>query len=566
MTAVRGDLGGIGVPRLFRAIADERRTGRLVLEPGSGGQEGHVYFRRGEAYHARLVGSGIQLGTRLVSAGYLADQDVEGALAIQKSEGGLRRLGEILIEDGMVPRQAIEKIVRQQIEDTIFEILRWEGGTFQFEPDVLSDEDIGLQVSVENLVMEGARRFREWHQITRRIPTLEAVPRFAEEEGAAIEVALTPEEWSLVSKVDGTSTVVELARQCGFTELEGARCVFGLVTAGLLEVELPEGAELPEDDDELEAVFDELERALEEATRARSETQTLEGLEEIAAQTDEDAVVDLQKPEPVTEAIEDLDGEPFYAHSEEVPTGHDLPRAEPDPEPEPVLEAYVPEPEPEPEPVLEAYVPDPEPEPEPVLEAYVPEPEPEPEPVLEAYVPEPEPEPEPVLEAYVPEPEPEPEPVLEAYVPEPLPELEPEPEPEPYVPEPVPELEPEPAAVMALAPEGAILAEETGPSDFDAASLAQVFADLSTPPEQGLETTHVFDDASESPPQQAPATRKEPPQPVDPNVDTSALIREFSALGLDDEGIPADVIGTSKQSPKTDRTDKSKGRFGRRKR
>ena len=499
MTAVRGDLGGIGVPRLFRAIADERRTGRLVLESASGGQEGHIYFRRGDAYHARLVGSGIQLGTRLVSAGYLADQDVEGALAIQKSEGGRRRLGEILIEDGMVPRQAIEKIVRQQIEDTIFEILRWEGGTFQFEPDVLSDEDIGLQVSVENLVMEGARRFREWHQITRRIPTLEAVPRFAEEEGAAIEVALTPEEWSLVSKVDGTSTVVELARQCGFTELEAARCVFGLVTAGLLEVELPEGVELPADDDELEAVFDELERALEEATRARPETQTLEGLEEIAAQTAEVADVDLQEPEQVAEVIDDLGGEPFYAHSEEVPTGHDLPRAEP--EPEPVLQEYVPEPEPEPEPVREIE----------------------------------------------PEPEPEPEPVLQEYVPEPLPELEPEP------------------AVMALAPEGAVVAEETG-SDFDAASLAQVFADLSTPPEEGLKTTKVFDDAPENPPQQAPVTPKEPLQPVDPNVDTSALIREFSALGLDDEGIPADVIGTSKQGPRTDRTEKSKGRFGRRKR
>ena len=545
MTAVRGDLGGIGVPRLFRAIADERRTGRLVLESGNARQEGHVYFRRGDAYHARLVGSGIQLGTRLVSAGYLADQDVEGALAIQKSEGGRRRLGEILIEDGMVPRQAIEKIVRQQIEDTIFEILRWEGGTFQFEPDVLSDEDIGLQVSVENLVMEGARRFREWHQITRRIPTLEAVPRFAEEEGAAIEVALTPEEWSLVSKVDGTSTVVELARQCGFTELEGARCVFGLVTAGLLEVELPEGVELPAQDDELEAVFDELERALEEATRARSETQTLEGLEEIAAQTAEVDVVDLQEPEQVAEVIEDLEGEPFYAHREEVPIGHDLPRAEPEPVPAP--QAHVPEPLPElePEPELETYVP----EPEPVLEAYVPEP-----------LPELEPEPE--LETYVPEPEP----VLEAYVPEPLPELEPEPEPETYVAEPLPELEPEPAAVMALAPEGAVLAEETGPSDFDAASLAQVFADLSTPPEEGLKTTKVFDDAPESPPQQAPVTRKEPPQPVDPNVDTSALIREFSALGLDDEGVPADVIGTSKQSPRTEPTEKSKGRFGRRKR
>ena len=117
---------------------------------------------------------------------------------------------------------------------------------------------------------------------------------------------------------------------------------------------------------------------------------------------------------------------------------------EPQPTPEPVVEAVPePEPQPTPEPVVEA-VPEPEPQPtpEPVVEA-VPEPEPQPapEPVVEA-VPEPEPQPtpEPVVEA-VPEPEPQPapEPVVEA-----VPEPEPQPAPEPVV-EAVPEPEPQPA-------------------------------------------------------------------------------------------------------------------------
>ena len=117
---------------------------------------------------------------------------------------------------------------------------------------------------------------------------------------------------------------------------------------------------------------------------------------------------------------------------------------EPQPAPEPVVEAVPePEPQPTPKPVVEA-VPEPEPQPtpEPVVEA-VPEPEPQPapEPVVEA-VPEPEPQsaPEPVVEA-VPEPEPQPtpEPVVEA-----VPEPEPQPAPEPVV-EAVPEPEPQPA-------------------------------------------------------------------------------------------------------------------------
>ena len=106
-----------------------------------------------------------------------------------------------------------------------------------------------------------------------------------------------------------------------------------------------------------------------------------------------------------------------------------------------ILNIGQPEPQPAPEPVVEA-VPEPEPQPapEPVIEA-VPEPEPQPapEPVIEA-VPEPEPQPapEPVIEA-IPEPEPQP-------APEPVIEAVPEPEPQP-APEPVVEVTPEPVDV-----------------------------------------------------------------------------------------------------------------------
>ena len=106
-----------------------------------------------------------------------------------------------------------------------------------------------------------------------------------------------------------------------------------------------------------------------------------------------------------------------------------------------ILNIGQPEPQPAPEPVVEA-VPEPEPQPapEPVVEAVPkPEPQPAPEPVVEA-VPEPEPQPapEPVIEA-VPEPEPQP-------APEPVIEAVPEPEPQP-APEPVVEVTPEPVDV-----------------------------------------------------------------------------------------------------------------------
>ena len=152
-----------------------------------------------------------------------------------------------------------------------------------------------------------------------------------------------------------------------------------------------------------------------------------------------------------TESITTLD---ISDDTEKADSILNIGQPEPQPTPEPVVEAVPePEPQPTPEPVVEA-VPEPEPQPapEPVVEA-VPEPEPQPapEPVIEA-VPEPEPQPapEPVIEA-VPEPEPQPapEPVIEA-----VPEPEPQPAPEPVI-EAVPEPEPQPAPepVVEVTPE-----------------------------------------------------------------------------------------------------------------
>ena len=152
-----------------------------------------------------------------------------------------------------------------------------------------------------------------------------------------------------------------------------------------------------------------------------------------------------------TESITTLD---ISDDTEKADSILNIGQPEPQPAPEPVVEAVPePEPQPAPEPVVEAVPkPEPQPAPKPVVEAVPkPEPQPAPEPVVEA-VPEPEPQPapEPVIEA-VPEPEPQPapEPVIEA-----VPEPEPQPAPEPVI-EAVPEPEPQPAPepVVEVTPE-----------------------------------------------------------------------------------------------------------------
>ena len=598
---IHGDLGLVGVPELFRAIADEHRTGLLLLtreEEDSTKREASIYFRGGQAYHARLVPSGMQLGARLVSAGLISHDDIELALEAQSREGEKRRMGELLLAGGLLTHEQLEAVVKQQIEDTIFEILRWPGGVFRFESEAESHEDVSLEVSVENLVMEGARRFREWHEITRRVPSLEAVPRFVEGSKEAVEVALTPEEWSFVSKVNGNKRISELAAECGFTDLEAGRCVFGLVTAGLLELELPAGIELPEDDPEVDAALDQLEKALAEAARdRRPEGRAPMNLEEIVVTSG--GTVD---PQPVVD--EPVMAEPVMSEPEHEPVMPEPVMPEPEPElvmPELVMpEPVMPEPEPEPvmaEPEHELVMPEPvmaEPEHEPVMpEPVMPEPEPEPvmaEPEPELVMPEPvisEPEPEPVMpepvpigseETETPTPSPFREPFEDKLVELVASDIAPLPEPagDPLALETIPATNgslQEPVSASEVAQfESKVVAEEIVVEQSKPMSSAGMLSELNSLSGFDAAPAESTEEDEPDPAQAASGEEDRASRPIDPMVDTTALIREFSAISQEEEEEVTSAVAPPRQPSQSTRRKpepeprKGGGIFGRRKR
>ena len=91
--------------------------------------------------------------------------------------------------------------------------MRWDEGEFDFEamPEV-ADEDIGLSVSIENVIMEGSRRLEEWTRIKKKIPSMDVVFKMATAPGeGTFEISLKPIEWNLLLLVDGTRSVAELA-------------------------------------------------------------------------------------------------------------------------------------------------------------------------------------------------------------------------------------------------------------------------------------------------------------------------------------------------------------------
>lgn len=235
--ALRGNLRDFSLPDVFQLVTLSGKTGVLRMKREDA--EGSVWFRDGAVFFAQSDWQREPLGTRLVTAGKTTPSALTKALEIQRAEpAGGRRLGQILVDEGYVTDKVLEAFVQEQIQDTIFDLFRWDEGDFDFETlDSIPEEDIGLSVSIENVVMEGSRRLEEWNRIKKKIPSMDIVFKMATAPGeGTFDISLKPTEWTLLLKVDGTRAVAELARETGRTDFEVARIVYGLFSAGLLEV------------------------------------------------------------------------------------------------------------------------------------------------------------------------------------------------------------------------------------------------------------------------------------------------------------------------------------------
>jgi hypothetical protein len=235
--ALRGNLRDFSLPDVFQLVTFSRKTGvlRILREDAA---QGSVWFREGEVFFASSNWHSDPLGERLVTAQRITGQALVKALGIRSGEpADGRRLGQILVDEGYITEKVLATFVQEQIQDTIFDLMRWDDGDFDFEsmPDVV-DEDIGLTVSIENVVMEGSRRLDEWSRIKKKIPSTSVVFKMATAPGeGTFEISLKPMEWQLLLLIDGTRTIADLATETARTDFEVSRIIYGLFSAGLLE-------------------------------------------------------------------------------------------------------------------------------------------------------------------------------------------------------------------------------------------------------------------------------------------------------------------------------------------
>ena len=321
---LKGTLDDFTLPDIFRLMSLAKKTGRLEVSRGAG--EGRVFFNDGDVYYAESSLSREPLGQKLIRARALTESQLNKALDTHSQTG--KRVGDIMIESGMVTSEQIEAAVAQQIEDAVFDLLRWDLGEFTWEAGAALEVEVPISVSVENLIMEASRRLDELEVIQRKIPGDHAILMMAHAppEGAA-EINITPEEWRALVLVDGSRTVGEIGSLIGKDDFETMKILYGLVSAGLVEVDheaTAAAAEAAEQEDVEELVEEEVQP---EATEE----------EDLVAETGvEDELPEAEVPEP-----EVAEAEVAGAEHGGVDDLESLLEDAPEPEQQPQAEAAV---------------------------------------------------------------------------------------------------------------------------------------------------------------------------------------------------------------------------------
>ena len=236
--AIEGPLQDIGIHDVFQLLDLARKSGRLTVRSTVRGNEGRVYFDKGAVVHATMQDNPHTLGALLRKAGKISDKEMQSASEAQRN-GDTRVLGEILIAQGAVTRRDVEKYIRLQIENVVFDLFSWNEGTFSFADG--SDDQVRLdgavRVSIESLLMEGSRRIDEWSRMNDRIPGAHVVPRLAQvREESDSYIDLRPAEWEVLTLIDGAHSLRDIAQELAVSEFEVAKTVYGLLSTELIEI------------------------------------------------------------------------------------------------------------------------------------------------------------------------------------------------------------------------------------------------------------------------------------------------------------------------------------------
>lgn len=227
-----GDLAEMQPCDLLNFLHQGRRTGVLLTR--SDGVERGIVILDGNVAWACSSSPGELLGHLLARSG-LADRGrVAEVLREQGEPPGRKRLGQLLVERGIISPESLARGLRHQVVEIFLGLLVVKSGSFVFLRGVeRAALPSLLALDTQAMLLDGLCRLDEMEVYRTRVPTAEVVPRST---GKAVGDDLAEDAQRVLAAADGTRTVADVARATALGEFEATRAAYRLIELGYLRL------------------------------------------------------------------------------------------------------------------------------------------------------------------------------------------------------------------------------------------------------------------------------------------------------------------------------------------
>jgi hypothetical protein len=239
---------------LVQELHAARWSGLLTLTQQGVGRS--ITVQEGRLVFASSSSPDDRLGELLLRRGRITLRQLTDA---GKAIGKGKRLGTILVEQGILEPKELVKAVVDHTQEIIYGAFQWTEGRYRLQEGQVPAEAITLNIRTGDLIREGIHRIFSWGRIHRGVGGLEA--RYAASPDAKAILAqvtsLTPPEQELL---DGFREPRDVESACAASksgDFETCRTLWWFRVMGLLQrLNAPAPPPVPVDDDGLGAVLE----------------------------------------------------------------------------------------------------------------------------------------------------------------------------------------------------------------------------------------------------------------------------------------------------------------------
>ncbi|MCP4231846.1 MAG: DUF4388 domain-containing protein [bacterium] len=230
--AIKGDLETVNLPDVLQLLGTAGKTGALSIRRGL--EEKRIYFDKGRPVFASSSDEREKLGNVLLKQRRFDEADLETARLNQEESG--KRLGLVMLEMGLITRDDLVAGLKTQAQMVTTTLFQWWGGEFEFiEQPLPFPDEVMVGFNLNSMIMEAAKAVDDWNRVQSKLPDLDVVVRLSAVEDKP-EVALSADEWNVLSLVDGRMNVIGIADTAPGSDIEVCLLIILLLDKGLLEV------------------------------------------------------------------------------------------------------------------------------------------------------------------------------------------------------------------------------------------------------------------------------------------------------------------------------------------